>query len=612
MADITGRVYGTTSNNGSNIFYGTRTYGDNANSNVTISSSSIANDGYTSSAGAQNFTATFTEIDIQNFVSTDVTALNGLVSNFTGPVTVGGVDTFTFDVTPSGQGLVSVSVASGVANDSAGNPNNASNVYTFTYDSVQPTVALTSGTVSYDGYTNVNVENFTATFSESVTGFVLSDIIVTNAAKSNFTAVSGSVYTFDVSPTSQGLVTVSINAGVAQDGAGNTNTAASQYKYTYDSDPPSATTVITNPAISNDGYTYLTPESFQVTFSENVTGFMLSDIIVTNAAKSNFTVVSGSVYTFDLTPTGQGLVTVNVNANVAFDAASNGNLAAPEFRFTFDSVQPTVVLTSGTVANNGLTNASVANFTATFSESVTGFVLSDITVTNAVKSNFAGSGTTYTFDVTPTGQGLVTVNINAGVASDNAGNTNTAATQYQYTYDSVQPTVAITSSNVTNGGNTLDSVVHMIVTFSESVTGFTLSDITVSSGIKSNFAGSGTTYTFDLTLTVGAVVTVDIAAGVAQDLLLNYNIAAPQFSFTFLNTISGTISGTRSGIEYWNNEITFVSNIIIPNNTTVVIDVNAIIFANGFTLVVEDGGYLDTQNKRLPHSSSLGSVLVIV
>ena len=44
----------------------------------------------------------------------------------------------------------------------------------------------------------------------------------------------------------------------------------------------------------------------------------------------------GDTYTFDLTPTGQGLVTADIAAGVAQDAAGNGNSAATQFSRTFE------------------------------------------------------------------------------------------------------------------------------------------------------------------------------------------------------------------------------------------------------------------------------------
>ena len=69
----------------------------------------------------------------------------------------------------------------------------------------------------------------TATFSEPVTGFAVSDITVTNGFAGNFVGNdSDSVYTFDVTPNAIGDVTVDIATDVALDAENNGNTAAIQ------------------------------------------------------------------------------------------------------------------------------------------------------------------------------------------------------------------------------------------------------------------------------------------------------------------------------------------------------------------------------------------------
>ncbi len=69
------------------------------------------------------------------------------------------------------------------------------------------------------------------------------------------------------------------------------------------------------------------PVPATATFSEPVTGFALEDIVVANGAAGNFS-GSGAVYSFDVTPAQVGEVTVDIGANVAEDAESNGNTAA--------------------------------------------------------------------------------------------------------------------------------------------------------------------------------------------------------------------------------------------------------------------------------------------
>ena len=69
----------------------------------------------------------------------------------------------------------------------------------------------------------------TATFSEPVNGFTVDDIIVTNSTAGNFSGSDGdSVYTFDVTPSAVGMVTVDIAARVVEDYEGNGNTGAAQ------------------------------------------------------------------------------------------------------------------------------------------------------------------------------------------------------------------------------------------------------------------------------------------------------------------------------------------------------------------------------------------------
>jgi hypothetical protein len=173
----------------------------------------------------------------------------------------------------------------------------------------------------------------TATFSENVTGFVVGDITVGNGSAGNFVAASGTVYTFDVTPSGQGAVTVDVAAGLVPDAAGNPNAAATQsVSITYDTVAPTVT--LTSTATSP---TKTSPIPMTVTFSKVVTGFAAGDITVGNGTVSNFTAVSGSVYTFDVTPSGKGAVTVSVAAGVAQDAATNGNAMGTQFSITYES-----------------------------------------------------------------------------------------------------------------------------------------------------------------------------------------------------------------------------------------------------------------------------------
>lgn len=109
--------------------------------------------------------------------------------------------------------------------------------------------------------------------------------------------------------------------------------------------------------------------------------------------------------------------------------------------------------------------------------------------------------------------------------------------------DGVSPTVVITS---TKSSPTESTPIPITITFSEIVTGFVLSDITVGNGTAGNFAGSNAVYTADITPTVGGLVTVDINAGVCVDRANNPNIVATQFSITsYAIKINDSFTGTN-------------------------------------------------------------------
>lgn len=206
-----------------------------------------------------------------------------------------------------------------------------------------------------------------------------------------------------------------------------------------------------------------------------------------------------------------------------------------------DTDGPTVALSS-TAAS--ITNASSIAVTVTFNRSVTGFIASDLVKTNATVTNFAGSGASYSFTLTPTAQGTFSVSVPAGAAVDAInGRLSTASTTLSRTYDSVVPTYAITS---TAGAATNVSPIPVTVTFSENVTGFATSDLTIVNATVSGFAGSGKNYTFNLIPTTQGVVSVTIKASSVQDAATNTNAAGSTLQSIFDTTAPASPSLTVS------------------------------------------------------------------
>ena len=109
-------------------------------------------------------------------------------------------------------------------------------------DATVPTVTITANT-PHDGTHTSGTVSYIVTFSEVVTGFVTSDIILTGTANDGslevlrFTSVSGSMYTFDIAVILDGTVSVSVIANTADDLGGNGNDASNTHTVTVNIPP---------------------------------------------------------------------------------------------------------------------------------------------------------------------------------------------------------------------------------------------------------------------------------------------------------------------------------------------------------------------------------------
>lgn len=101
-------------------------------------------------------------------------------------------------------------------------------------DTSRPTVLLTS---PISAITNISPLPFTATFSKGVVGFSSGDLNIVNGTISNFSG-SGSTYTFDVIPSADGAVVVSIGDSIASDSYGNLNVSGNLVQKIHDSTAP--------------------------------------------------------------------------------------------------------------------------------------------------------------------------------------------------------------------------------------------------------------------------------------------------------------------------------------------------------------------------------------
>ncbi len=227
----------------------------------------------------------------------------------------------------------------------------------------------------------------------------------------------------------------------------------------------------------------------------------------------------------------------------AVDAAGNSDSSPDSSTWWIDTINPTLTMTS-TVSDT--TNVSPIPVTVTSSESLIGFSVEDIIVSNGTASNFITvDSKTYTFDLNPAGQGVVTANIPSGAGVDTANLPSTAA-HLSRTYDSVRPAVTIDQAAGQNDPTSSSSVLFTVV-FSENVTGFSTSDVTISgtaSGASvTDISGSGSTYTVTVSgMTATGTVIASIDAGLVTDSAVNSN----QASTSTDNSVSYILSATAA------------------------------------------------------------------
>ncbi len=490
-------------------------------------------------------TVRFSE-EVTGFDATDVRVTNGVISGFS---TVDAMN-YTLAVTPAVNGVVTVDVPGGIAADAAGNPNTAAATLSCTFDVTRP-----GATISTTAVSPVNTAfTATVTFTESVTGFTLSGIMADNAALSSLTTSDNRIYTFLVTPASDGDVRINVPADAGRDAAGNGNTPATELRIRFTASKPAVT-------IADGGVVYVNaPFQLSIQFSTAVTGFDVTDIRATNATLSNLSTTDNISYQVTVTPVTDGPLTVNVPANGANDMAGNGNTASNTVSRTYDATRPSVTLQVGQATGSNYT------VTATYSESVTGLTASGISVTNGVVSAVQHTGgSTWTFVLTALAEGNASVRIQAGAAVDAAGNTNTESAEATVFHSNGAPAVTVTSA----AAGTVNNAFPVVFTFSKPVNGFAAGDVEITNGTLQNLTASGDrNYTANIIPARDGEVRLFVRAGAATD--------GGGYGNTVSNTLIRQYDGSRPGVAV-------TTTAVSPVNGAFTVQIRFTEKVNGFT-----------------------------
>ncbi len=373
--------------------------------------------GTTQASGPIDFTVTFGAALSAALTLGEVTITNGTAS----AVTTVSPSVYAIAVTPVAPGAVFLQIAGGVVVDAANNPNQpAIAVVNFSTNAPSVVVTPVSGTAALSPVV------FTATFSTAVTGLTLGGL-ASNGTIGAITPVGGggTTYTVSVTPPGFGTVTLQVLALAAVNASDIGNTASNigsiDYTVVTASTPVTVTVVPAAPTAN------ASPLVFTLSFSVPVSGLTLADLVITNGAASNL-LGSGASYTVDVTPTGDGPVSVAVLPNVATDSAGTANLASPPATVIYHATPPSAELAFA--AGVPVTLASFP-LTITFSEPVTGVTAASLIIANGSASAFTAIDSA-TYSVTITASQPVTASViatlPAGVCQDAFGNANLAAT----------------------------------------------------------------------------------------------------------------------------------------------------------------------------------------
>ncbi|QBZ87338.1 DUF4347 domain-containing protein [Pseudomonas viciae] len=458
-------------------------------------------------------TITFNEA-VSGFTTADLTVANGTVTGLSS--SDGGI-TWTGTLTPSASvsdtsNLITLA-NTGIADLSGNTGTGTTDSNNYAIDTLRPTATI----VVADTALNIGETSLvTITFSEAVTGFTLADMTVANGSLSGLSSSDGGItWTATLTPsasiTDATNLIILANTGLT-DAAGNTGTGTtSSNNYAVDTQRPTATIVVADTALSVGETSLVT-----ITFNEAVTGFTTADLTVANGTITGLSSGDGGItWTGTLTPSASVSDTTNLitldNTGVTDSAGNAGSGTTDSNNYAIDTARPTATVV---VADTAIAVGETSLVTITFNEAVTGFTLADLTVANGSLSGLSTSDNiTYTATFTPSAgisdvTNLITLN-NTGVV-DGAGNTGSGTTDSNnYVVDTLRPTATIVVADTAlNVGET--SLVT--ITFSEAVTGFDNSDLSIANGTLSAVSSSdgGLTWTATFTPALGVSDTSNV------------------------------------------------------------------------------------------------------
>jgi hypothetical protein len=228
---------------------------DTAATNLTLAPSLAISSSASTLRAGETATISFSFSEVPSgFTAADIATSGGSL----GGLTVSAdpkIYTATFTPTAGSSGTASFSVAAGSYTDAAGNAGGAGTTPALSYDTLAPTLAISSSASTLKAGETATIS---FSFSEVPSGFTAADIAISGGSLSGLTvSADPKIYTATFTPTagSSGTASIAVAAGLYSDGAGNSSSLNVELSITITSAAP-----------------VLTPAAPAITALENDTG----------------------------------------------------------------------------------------------------------------------------------------------------------------------------------------------------------------------------------------------------------------------------------------------------------------------------------------------------
>jgi hypothetical protein len=351
-------------------------------------------------------------------------------------VTASGTDTWslTFPASNLTDGTYTVT---SLATDSDGTTETTGPTATFVYDNTAPTAGTV---VDGSGATETSFQSSTTILSANWSGFTdgSGSGVVSYKWAIGTTAGGTDIQDYTstgISGTSATATGLTLTDGTkyfisveAIDAASNVSSPATSSGVTIDSSVPSATVSL---ATGQNATTNTSPINFTVVFSEAVTGFSSSGVVVTGTAGGTKTVnVTGSGTTYNVSISGltDGTVIMNVADGAAQNQGGVANTASSTATVSFDSTAPDAPSTPilALASHSGSYNSDTTSITTPV---VTGTAEANSTITifdgtTSLGTTTADSSGNWSFTTPTLSVGTHTL---TAQATDAAGNTSVSS-----------------------------------------------------------------------------------------------------------------------------------------------------------------------------------------